>query len=374
MNRDAPLPNTLPSDQPSREFLRDRRLLVLGLGVLVGELAYLLAFPAGEDFWAHYLGAQYLTGQISWEQMNREWPYPDLYPYLSFIPLLVSPLGFLPPHPALSAWTALLVIAVVISITIFATTFHRGWSVLQKAGAVVFFSLWPVTFAALFLAQSSPILLAGLAAAFALSRRQRTTLAGLTLSLGMFKPHLLIGVLGGLTLKGCGRPLLGFAAGTAIWLGLSFLASPVAPQRGGVLFLDQWEIYKSLSVSPLGRLYFLPIPVVWALAAIALSALALWWWRRPSPTLADAALGYAAFFVLFPYVRVYDLVLLIPVYVWLLPGYGWAAWASVLLVSAGAVGSLRFVLWDLTALGIALLIPAIWQKRKEAASGLFRNQ
>ncbi|MBI3286710.1 MAG: DUF2029 domain-containing protein [Chloroflexi bacterium] len=363
MNREAPLPNTLPTGQPNREFLRDRRLLVLGLGVLVGELAFLLAWPHGEDFWQHYLAAQKLLGIVTPAQQQELWPYPYGYPYLSFVALLISPLAVLPPLLAISLWTALSLMGLGLANWMFAgLLLPAGGN--RRALWALGLSIWPASFVSVWMGQSAALMVLSLAVCAWLVRRGRSGRAGLALSLALIKPHLLVGTLAGLALHRRGRILGGFACGLAGLLLLSWALGPLGPPLDVEAYLPDWFLGGGFSVSLVGRLYPFSPPLAVGLALVGLVGLAIWWWRHPRPVgVEDAALGFTLSLLFIPHLRVHDLVLLNPVYMLALQrGEPWS-WVSALLLSLGALVSTRSMLLDPITLALVLLAISVWRVR-----------
>lgn len=341
--------------------------LALGLGVLLGEIVFLSLFPAGEDFWAHYLTAQLLVGRTSQRELLDLWPYPHGYDQLPFEALLVLPLSFLSPFPALLLWTGVSYLAIAGATYLWIKNLDREQP-LGLAGITLLFLIWPVTLVHMFRGQITSLFLLTLVASYLLAIRKREWLSGLVLSLGLIKPHLLAGVVAGVVLKGKWRVLLGFLIGCLLLFTVSLLVTPPDIETNFQDYLTQWFLGNPLSISLVGRFHFSPWPVQATASALGLLILAIWWWRKHSPTLYDAAFGFLASLLLIPHLRVYDLVTLTPIFALLLPHRNPLLWTSLLLLSIGGLGSLRFALLDLVTLSLIVLAISLWRNRAPQAN------
>lgn len=337
-------------------------LLAVGLGVLLGEMVFLSLSPAGEDFWAHYLTAQLLVGRISQAELRHLWPYPHGYDQLAFEALLIVPFSFLSPLSALLIWTGVSYLAIAAATYLWIKNLH-GEQPLGVAATTLLFLIWPITFEHVFRGQITSLFLLILVASYLLGLRKREGLSGLVLSLGLIKPHLVAGVVAGVALKAKWRVLLGFFIGSLLLFIASFLVTPPEIQTNFQNYLTQWFLGNPLSISLVGRFHFLPWPLQATTSALGLLFLAIWWWRKQSPTIYEASFGFLASFMLIPHLRVYDLVAIIPIFALLLPDRNPLLWASLLLLSIGGVGSLRFALLDLVTLSLILLAICLWRNR-----------
>lgn len=336
--------------------------LALGLGVLLGEIVFLSLSPAGEDFWAHYLTAQHLVGRISQRDLQDMWPYPHGYDQLAFEALLVVPLSFLSPLPALLLWTGVSYLAIAAATYLWVKDLERKQP-LGVAATTLLFLIWPVTFVHIFRGQITSLFLLALVASYLLGLRKREELSGLVLSLGLIKPHLVAGVVAGVVLKSKWRVLSGFLIGSLLLFIASLRVTLPEIETNFQNYLTRWFLGNPLSISLVGRFHFLSWPLQATASALGLLVLAMWWWRKHAPTLYDAAFGFLISFLLIPHLRVYDLVALIPIFTLLLPHRDPLVWTSLLLLSIGGVGSLRFALLDLVTLSLILLVISLWRNR-----------
>ncbi|MFQ5945022.1 MAG: glycosyltransferase 87 family protein [Anaerolineae bacterium] len=331
----------------------------LAVGVLAGQLGYLLFASFGEDFWAQYLVARVLTGRLSVEGALEVWPYPHGYDNLAFEALLALPLSFLPPVPALLGWTALSAAFLALAVYLLRRMFR-----LQPIGsgeAILLSLAWPVTFVALFRGQISTLVVLSLAGALALAGRRRPFLGGLAASLVLAKPHLWLGLAAGLLARSRWRLAIGLGIGSGVLLLVSLPAAAAGltvpdPER----FFTTWFFSNPLSVSLVGRLHFLPWPVQAAASLLGLLAVALWWWRRREESASAAGFAWVGYLIFTPHLRVYDLVVLLPVILAALPWQSRWAQAGLILTSIGAIGSLRFQALDLVAIGLVCIAVALW--------------
>ncbi len=356
-----------PSDQSPDERTRwDKILWAVGLGILVGEVAFLLIYTAGEDFWQHYLTAKALIAGLPAETVQDVWPLQHVYPYLIFLPWVLVPLSMLPPRLALTIWVALLYLAMGAAIYLLAMTFPH-FSRLRAAAAALWFAIWPVTFVAVFMGQVSPFILLILVVAYRLGKNGRDLASGLVLSLGLLKPHLMIGVVGALALRAKWRIVLGFTVGSLALLGISLSSGQMGSAPNWFRYVTEWFLSNDRSVSIVGRLHFLPWQLQLMVALLGMGFLAFWWWRRSDPSSYDTALGFLVFLSMVPYVLIYDLVLLVPLFLLLVESKDLLFWASVLVA---AVASLRYGLGDLAALALLLLALSLWRNRKRLQQSL----
>lgn len=348
----------VPSNQRLDEKTgRNKMLWAVGLGIFVGEAIFLLIYTAGEDFWQHYFTAQALIAGVPVEAIQDFWPLQYVYPYLIFLPWALAPLSLLPPRLALTIWIALLYLAMGVAVYLLAMTlphFTRS----RAAAAALWFAIWPVTFVAVFMGQVSPFILLILVVAYRLGKNGRDLVSGLVLSLGLLKPHLMIGVVGALALRAKWRIILGFTLGSLVILGISLGQMGSAPNW--FRYVTEWFLSNDRSVSIVGRLHFLPWQLQLMVTLLGMGLLAFWWWRRSDLSSYDVALGFLASLSMVPYVLIYDLVLLAPLFLLLVESKDHLFWASILLA---AVASLRYGLGDLAAISTVLLGLALWRNR-----------
>lgn len=239
-------------------------------------------------------------GMTSW------FPNPDT-PALAWF---TAPLALLPYGVASALWTALIVACVGLAWWLCAPVASRGRHLWLAA------AFFPVLFA-LRLGQVVPIVLAAVAVAYWLLRRDRDRLAGLVLLLLALKPQLAILVPPALLLAGRRRAFLTFGAGAAL-IGVAAAAGLGA---GGVaLYLhrllgavSQPGAGKELLVATdLTLRALVPAPGAWVaqagLAAAALVAARAWRSRGVEVPLAAGIVGSL---LLTPFIHVQDLSMLL---------------------------------------------------------------
>ncbi|MGH2543346.1 MAG: glycosyltransferase 87 family protein, partial [Ardenticatenaceae bacterium] len=180
-----------------------------------------------------------------------------------------------------------------------------------------------------FVGQNAPLVAAGAFLAVTFAARGRWALAGAMAPLLMMKPHtvLLFPLL--LLIGGRRRLLAGGLVSGAAAAGASFL---LMPSWSLSWLRSQWGESQSgggarwPASALLNALDYLNWPQWLYLVMVAL-ALALLWWRRRDPWLAQSALALALGLVIAPYMRAGDFPLLIPAFL-TLP----TLWRNVLLV------------------------------------------
>lgn len=308
---------------------------VILLGVFLGELIFLLALSPGEDFWQHYSAAQAIRSGMVMHEMPRATFGDWIYPYPMFTAVLLLPLSFLPPWLAFTIWVGLLYSVAGMSTYLFASRIaelDRELACLVTITSLI----WPVTFIAVFMGQITPLLLAALIAAYLLGQGQRSSFAGLVLSLGLTKPHIVAPVVAGLVLRSKWRWILGFVAGALILTGISLAVGQGTSLDAWQRYVLGWFLGSGRSISLIGRLEFLPDPWRVLLAIVGYCALGIWWFKKPVIRPIDVALGFLISMLLSPYVPAYDLVLLIPVLVLLMSQGDVFFWLGMILSSLGS--------------------------------------
>lgn len=348
-------------------WLTGKRLLIIGLGVLLGQFLFIMflasgssGFTAGQDFWQHYLAAQAIrSGRL---EEVRAWPGNLSYPYPFFVPLFLLPLSFLPPPLALGIWIFTLYLALG-GATYFLARRLVGldppFALLLTVGALI----WPPSLFSFFQAQISPWLLVFLAIAWWLYQKEQRLAAGAVLALGLMKPHLLAGVIAGIGLRKEWRVLAGFLLGAILLLGLSVAAGQGRSPADLGDYLFSWFLNNPRSVSLVGRLWFLPWPIQVGLSLGLWGGIAWWWLRKREVTPWAANLGYVAFLAAGPYLLIHDLVLVIPALILLASHPNGFFWATILLSATGLLG-LGFA--DPVALSLLALVLALWRGSQES--------
>ena len=270
-------------------------------------LRYRVAFP---DFFVYYLAAQ--LGQAhGWAAMYD----PSLFlpavtsavgrplPYLNPPELawLVLPLSWLTYALAALIWSGILAGA-------FAVAWHlvapgtRAWKVVHGLAAAM---LLPV-FVSFMIGQTSLIIVAAVAVAWWLMRRDRPWLAGIALAVVFLKPQAAFLVPVALLLAGYWRVFVG-------WLGVSALLTAIGLLVVGTSVFhnvmqslaDVQDIPGPVQIS-LGRQLPLPAALIGILLVLAVSA---WVVRRarPGDSSIPIAVGLVASMLISPYINFYDL-------------------------------------------------------------------
>jgi hypothetical protein len=92
-----------------------------------------------------------------------------------------------PERPAYVIWLAAMVAAMLASVALLASCDRMG----RRGWALLVFAITPAPVIGYFLGQQTPLLLVALAAALAALRHKRPALAGVVLTVGWIKPHLI---------------------------------------------------------------------------------------------------------------------------------------------------------------------------------------
>jgi len=322
----------------------NKRVLVILLGILLGEIVFLLVLSPGEDFWAHYLVGQFLLGSISPTELQLQWPYPFGYDQLLPETVLVLPFALLPPKLALLSWTLLIFAGQLLAFRLL----MDSWELAVAA------SCWPPCFVAMWRGQMTPILLLAWGMSkFVLSRKGRS---GLIMSLAMVKPHLTPPLFMPRLLRYHRRWVFGLALGLLPWIISLPLSPPIPLDSSPKGFFTRWFLANPLSVSLPGQLYTLGWKAQLVISLVGLGAIfALWWHCRRDELL---LIGYLLFF---PHIRVYDLPILAPT----LPILASSTLGAVAIatLSLGALLSLRFLWPWINTIGLCFAFVSLLQTR-----------
>jgi len=319
-------------------------LFVILLGILLGEMIFLLGFGAGEDFWAHYLVGRFLLGWLSPTELQLQWPYPFGYDQLLPETVLVLPFALLSPQFALLLWTLLIFIGQLLAFRLL----MRSWELAVAA------SCWPPCFVAIWMGQMTPILLLAWGISeFILSKKGRS---GLIMSLAMVKPHLTPPLFVPRLFRHHRRWVLGLALGLLPWI-ISLPLSPLIPLSGRTEgFFTRWFLANPLSVSLPSQLYCLDWKAQLAISLVGLSAVfALWWHYQRDELL------LVGFLFFFPHIRVYDLPILAPTLPILASSR--LGMIAIATISLGALLSLEFLWPWVNTIGLGLAFVSLVQTR-----------
>jgi hypothetical protein len=325
-------------------------------GVLLGELVFLLVMSPGEDFWQHYRAAGAIRRGIPLREMpmvkEGDWP---TYVYPAFTAVLLTPLSLLPPRLAFTVWVGILYSAIGLSTYLSATRVARLDHDMAVLAAMVSM-VWPVTFVAVFIGQITALIPMVLVVTYVLSERKRCRAAGLVLSLALVKPHLVVPLVPGLMLRQKWRMLGGFAIGALILAGVSLATGPDTSPDAWSHYILGWFLGNKRSVSLMGyQLVSLPWRLL--LSASAYCALAVWLFKKDTLRPVDAALAFLVSLLFAPYLLVYDLVLLTPIFALLIARRDGFFWLAMALSSWGTLryGSLGLLTLSVVCLGYVLL-------------------
>ncbi len=323
------------------------RFAAVGVLVALMALVYatlLLTSPArAEDFRTfdaaaqvlHHGGNPYDIGQLlamerrlfAMNAEQRAWATHN--PYVQGI-LPLALLGLLSPLPwpvAFAAWSGLLLLCVAGA----TVALSRLWPIAQRPSRTFLLAASPVVFVGLLLGQAdAAILLAQCACYLFLARRP--ALAGLALTVGLFKPQIVAGTLlvaafvcwRERTLR---RYLLGLTGGLVATAAVTLLCGSPAllfDWAGGLLGFGRDVMGVQVNISSLTALGSLWWPH--ALMPVALLLCVLWCggmfvlFRRaddPRQRWALVALGQVLWLLATPYAHPHDDILLLPVLWWL---------------------------------------------------------
>jgi hypothetical protein len=256
---------------------------------------------------------------------------------------------------AFTAWVGILYSATGLSTYLFATRIARRDRQLATLATIVSL-VWPVTFLAVFLGQTTPLILGILVVAYVLGERERCWSAGLALSLALVKPHLVVPVVAGLMLRRKWRIVVGFVIGALIFAGISLAMGSNTSLDAWSGYVLGWFLGSGRSVSLTGY-QLAPLPWRLLLGACGYSALAAWWFRKDTILPVDAAIAFLVSLLMSPYVLAYDLVLLTPMLALLIDRGDPFFWLAMVLSSWAALryGFLGLLTLSTGCFGCALL-------------------
>ncbi len=323
-------------------------IAILGATVLLGSVGLdLLLLPhdpaLGLDFAAFYAAGVALRqghDPYNWAQLRtiehhlRSISDPhramsfDSYANPPFFTALMAPVTALPVDVAYVSWVVVSILALLAGLAVTAHTYGmERWRVL------LLFVLTPVCAICLFLGQQTPLLLLGLVLALYALRRGWYVAAGIALSLGWIKPHLMLPLalvaMAMVRWPAARRVLAGFLGATVALVLLSLLASGgegLASWGDDLLHYGRTMDSLQPNISSLAGLYLSVIGRSWSgwLAGGCLgvwmlfAALAIWRARRACLEPGDDTWLHAfatvlvAWLLFIPYTHPPDLVLVVP--------------------------------------------------------------
>jgi hypothetical protein len=351
-----------------RRGFRQKVLLAFLLALALADTRQLIVSPShGQDFRDFFAAATLVAhGQDPYDaaaltaEQNRLYNQPDHlrpgdpayydalpYPQGPWVALALTPLTSLP-------WQSAYVIASLLALlamgaAAFAILRLAGWRGRAVRLAVAAILCSPIAFINLFQGQPVPFLLAGLAAAWWLTRTGHAFLAGGVMAVAWIKPHIglpLLAVLLLLDLSPARRLLLGFGAGSVAAFALAAIVLHGALVEWPGVVLGQWSgALQQADMASVNAFYFPVVHGAARQAALGLVLLAAAGYLAWAFTRCRVPRGRALTVLLLavlaaPYAHSYDSLLLLPVMVVLLGptlrGFGDAAvelalWAFVTL-------------------------------------------
>jgi len=185
-------------------------LTVLAMATLLASLALDLMILPGDAALGHDFSAFYAAGlavrkgldPYNWAQLGlveahlRSIGNPNLplafnsYANPPFFTLLMAACTRLPDRPLYVLWTGAMAAALIAG----SVVLPRSCGVPRRGWIGLLFTLTPASIICLFLGQQTPLLLLGLALSLVALRSDRPALAGVLLTVGWIKPHLLFPV------------------------------------------------------------------------------------------------------------------------------------------------------------------------------------
>ena len=280
----------------------------------------------------HGFGSLYdLSAQRQeWHAFGPTFFYPEIFP--PTLAWLVAPFALWPFPLALTLWTALLLVALVVTWWVCAPGFR--WPV-RGAHLAVALAAAPVAFG-LLLGQVVFVVAAAVGVGWWLLRRERPFSAGLVLALIALKPQLAFLLPLALLAGGRWRAFAGWLAGSSTILAVCILTLGI----GGL------AVYARLLVEATSALDTLMVPVKLTLAGlldqgmlahaaqvtVVLLTLACCWRRRADAPEFPIAAGLCASLLVTPFIHTQDLAMLFPA-AWLSLRTGWSPFERALGLS-----------------------------------------
>lgn len=334
---------------PASSWVRLRRYAALiGLTLALGFYAEVLAHApvAGQDLRNFYAAAAVLRGGGNPYDIHQFLPEAERLshpttaaqrevlagnPYVQGPPLALALTPFIgqPVAAVYRVYAAIMAAAAALALALLAWL----WPAKQSPFRLAALLISPVTFLCILLGQPDPLLLLALVLGIWWLDRDHAAAAGFVLTLGLIKPQIMAGPLVLLAVMAwrrtrLGRYVLGVAAGAAVFLGVSLLATGPAVVYGWIGELTGFSgatIYTQVDISSLTTLYvgWAPHAFSLALSAAVLAAwavLCVWLWRDRGGRWNERwwlAATLTLWLLATPYAHPHDDVLLLPA-VWYL--------------------------------------------------------
>ncbi len=313
---------------PVKRFIASRRKLrafgglalgvgLMGLDVFYSIVTYIPQYRIRNDFRLMY-GAAHLTFHqgyahvydLAAQKAAVEGLGSGFYwsPFLNPPPLvwLVTPLTLLPFDVAVVAWTVVVLAALVLAWYAAAP----GGRFTKAAHGALWLGVLPVAFGVM-VGQPVALVAAAVAGCWWLADRDRPALAGLALSLIVFKPQIALLVPLCLVVAGHGRVFGSWLAASIFMalLSLALLGSDgIARYRDALAVASGWQITRGYAVS--GLIGSGPQLVVSQGVVLAATLVAAWRWRGAGAAMPIAA-GITGSLLLTPYVGFQDFAMLV---------------------------------------------------------------
>lgn len=283
-----------------------------------------------------------------------------------FLALICMPLGGLPYVLAALVWTALSVVALILSFKMLLAEFATSESPWHRRGAFLPAAASYPVIELVGAGQDTAFVLLAVVASLSLINRSREWLSGIVLTGALIKPHLVFLVLIVLAAKGRWRALISLAITSCLVVAVTSLTlgSSIWWQWLKLVFSDGYasavhegQAWKSASLTGLvGRIAGSGHLWVGALALLAAAAVMGTWQlvkRRSSDLSLAWAWALAAGAVTSPHTMIYDVVLMLPM-VFAISVHAWTAVSRTLLL-AWTVS--MFMVAPLFALGTVIDLP-----------------
>jgi len=312
--------------------------LVIGLGIWIGELYFIFSYSLMEDFSKYYNAAKAVSSGLSpygfFERSDLlQGAAHATFVFPTYFAWALVPLSHLTLSQAYAVWVLLLYSSVMIGIWLFWHAWSRPFTVHTLA-----IGMWalacPVLMVGVFLGQPTPLLFLLFALAYWASNRGQPYLAGLVLSLGLFKPHILLVIAAGLALRRRWAILSSLALSSIILgsFSLGSLAMSMSTKSKNWSEYLNLEFWRPATVSFAKALLHLPMSIRIGILLLCYTLLAIWFWRQAVIKNHDLALTFVVAISLLPHIFHYDVLILLPAYLFLSDRPNVAFWGSVALL------------------------------------------
>ncbi len=266
------------------QFLYRRWLTPILAGFVGGELVFCVVWGTGEDFWQHYYAGSAIAHQAAITNYN----------YPAAVALFFVPLSVLPETTARLIWLGL-------TYLFFALAFHFFAFSLRD---ILIWLAWPPVFISAFAGQVDCLVVLSMALAWFWYTHRRELTAGMTMILGLVKPHLFLPLVFLGLLAGRRRWLRGFLIVATLFGAISALLPQAYPGR--MDYILSWYVQQPRGIGLPSRANGWPIE--WWL--ILVLVLGLGWIVL---AFLNRKLGLLSLPLVHPYFLAFDLPMIIPV-------------------------------------------------------------